>query len=233
MLASRDNILPIFFGWFALKSFTESVFVKAMATKLTGFEPPTGRQAKPCVLKLAPELHPKGDEGLLPSEYEKTIRKMKHGVLYTPWATNFPLVDAFFSFLKSNPMMLVGLRMATASGRHNSHTQLPACTAKGAFKSTAMYILCVWLCVPAETQGKEVEKGAEYVEGCTKCTAETHNGNNNKKTAQTDDRNAAQAAAIHTRFIENKKLPLRLTQTPSHKIIINKKKSSIAVPHKF
>ncbi|KAF8303047.1 hypothetical protein TcBrA4_0049650 [Trypanosoma cruzi] len=53
MLASRDNILPIFFGWFALKSSTESAFVKAIATKLTEFEPPTGRQAKPCVLKLA------------------------------------------------------------------------------------------------------------------------------------------------------------------------------------
>ncbi|RNC42216.1 putative retrotransposon hot spot (RHS) protein [Trypanosoma cruzi] len=97
MLASRDNILPIFFGLFALKSFTESAFAKAIATKLTEFEPPTGRQAKPCVLKLAPELHPKGDEGLLPSEYEKTIRKIKCGVLHTPWAANFPLVDGFFS----------------------------------------------------------------------------------------------------------------------------------------
>ncbi|RNC32311.1 putative retrotransposon hot spot (RHS) protein [Trypanosoma cruzi] len=97
MLASKDNISPIFFGWFALKSFTESAFVKVMATKLTEFEPPTGRQAKPCVLKLAPELHPKGDEGLLPSEYEKTIRKMKYGVLCKPWAANFPLEDAFFS----------------------------------------------------------------------------------------------------------------------------------------
>ncbi|RNC57677.1 retrotransposon hot spot (RHS) protein [Trypanosoma cruzi] len=97
MLASKDNILPIFFGWLALRPLTESAFVKVIATKLTEFEPPTGRQAKPCVLKLAPELHPKGDEGLLPSEYEKTIRKIKYGVLYKPWATNFPLVDAFSS----------------------------------------------------------------------------------------------------------------------------------------
>ncbi|RNC40264.1 putative retrotransposon hot spot (RHS) protein [Trypanosoma cruzi] len=97
MLASRDNILPIFFGLFALKSFAESAFAKVIATKPTEFEPPTGRQAKPCVLKLVPELHPKGDEVLLPSEYEKTIRKMKCGVLHKPWATNFPLVDGFFS----------------------------------------------------------------------------------------------------------------------------------------
>ncbi|KAF8306678.1 hypothetical protein TcBrA4_0021740 [Trypanosoma cruzi] len=65
MLASRDNILPIFFGWFALKSFTESAFVKVIATKPTEFEPPTGRQAKPLRLEVGPELHPKGDEGLL------------------------------------------------------------------------------------------------------------------------------------------------------------------------
>ncbi|RNC51356.1 retrotransposon hot spot (RHS) protein [Trypanosoma cruzi] len=96
MLASKDNILPIFFGWLALKSCTESALVKTIGTKLTEFEPPAGRQAKPCVLKLAPELHPKGDEGLLPSEYEKPIRKIKYGVLYKPAVANFPLVDIFF-----------------------------------------------------------------------------------------------------------------------------------------
>ncbi|RNC53397.1 putative retrotransposon hot spot (RHS) protein [Trypanosoma cruzi] len=96
MLASKDNILPIFFGWFALKSFTESAFVKVIGTKLTEFEPPTGRQAKPCVLKLAPEPHPKGDEGLLPSEYEKTIRKIKYGVLYKPWPQTFRWWTPFF-----------------------------------------------------------------------------------------------------------------------------------------
>ncbi|RNC35300.1 retrotransposon hot spot (RHS) protein [Trypanosoma cruzi] len=117
MLASKDNILPIFFGWLALKLCTESAFVKTIGTKLTAFKPPTGRQAKPCVLKLAPELHPKGDEGLLPSEYEKTIRKIKYGVLYKPVAQNFPLVDAFF-FVKSNPRTLVGLQITTAGGHH-------------------------------------------------------------------------------------------------------------------
>ncbi|PWV04338.1 putative retrotransposon hot spot protein (RHS) [Trypanosoma cruzi] len=119
MLASRDNILPIFFGWFALKSFTEGAFVTVMATKLTELEPPTGRQAKPCVLKLAPELHPKGDEGLLPREYEKTIRNIKYSLLCITWATNLPLVDAFY-FVDSNLMTLVGLRMATAGEHHTT-----------------------------------------------------------------------------------------------------------------
>ncbi|KAF8298222.1 retrotransposon hot spot protein (RHS), putative, partial [Trypanosoma cruzi] len=44
---------------------------------------------------------------------------MKHGVLHTPWAANVPLVDAFF-FVDSNPMTLVGLRMATAGGHHTT-----------------------------------------------------------------------------------------------------------------
>ncbi|EKF26028.1 retrotransposon hot spot (RHS) protein, putative, partial [Trypanosoma cruzi marinkellei] len=119
LLASKDIIFPIFFECFALKSFTESAFVKAMANKLTELEPPTRRQAKPCVLKLNPELHPKVYEGLVPSEYETKIRKINYGVLYKPWVTNFPLVDAFF-FMESNPMTLVGLQMTTASQHHTT-----------------------------------------------------------------------------------------------------------------
>ncbi|EKF29481.1 retrotransposon hot spot (RHS) protein, putative [Trypanosoma cruzi marinkellei] len=119
ILTSKGIIFPIFFKCFALKSFMESAFVKVMATKLTELEPPTGRQAKPCVLKLNPELHPKGYEGLVPSEYETKIRKIKHGVLYKPWVTNFPLVDAFF-FMESNPKTTVGLQMATAGGHHTT-----------------------------------------------------------------------------------------------------------------
>ncbi|KAF5215198.1 hypothetical protein ECC02_012124 [Trypanosoma cruzi] len=49
------------------------------------------------------------------------------------------------------------LLMATEED-NSRHTQLPACTTKGAFKPTAMCILCVWLCVPAATQSKEIEK---------------------------------------------------------------------------
>ncbi|KAF5218693.1 hypothetical protein ECC02_008398 [Trypanosoma cruzi] len=66
-----------------------------------------------------------------------------------------------------------------------------------------VHLVCVWLCVPAETQSKEVEKREQSMwrDAQQKCTAETHNGNNNKKTAQTHDCTAAQAAAIHTRFI--------------------------------
>ncbi|KAF5217720.1 hypothetical protein ECC02_009414 [Trypanosoma cruzi] len=110
------------------------------------------------------------------------------------------------------------LLMATEED-NSRHTQLPACTAKGAFKSTAMCILCVcvWLCVPAETQGKEVEKREQSMRrDAQKCTAETRNGNNKKKTAQTHDCTAAQAVAIHTRFIENKKTSPFVLYKPHH-----------------
>ncbi|ESS55893.1 hypothetical protein TCDM_12611 [Trypanosoma cruzi Dm28c] len=96
------------------------------------------------------------------------------------------------------------LLMATEED-NSRHTQLPACTTKGAFKSTAMCTLCVCVCVPAETQSKDVEKEAEYVERSTKCTAEARGRSNNKKTAQTHDCTAFQAAVIHTIFIENTK----------------------------
>ncbi|ESS62141.1 hypothetical protein TCDM_10221 [Trypanosoma cruzi Dm28c] len=66
-----------------------------------------------------------------------------------------------------------------------------------------------------------------------KCTAEVCGRNKKKKTAQTHDCTAAQAAAIHTRFIQNKNTFPFVLQTPPHKIIINKKKSSITAPHKF
>ncbi|RNC32059.1 hypothetical protein TcCL_Unassigned05369, partial [Trypanosoma cruzi] len=46
-----------------------------------------------------------------------------------------------------------------ATEENSRHTQLPACTTKGAFKPTAMCNLCVCgCCVPAETQSKDVEK---------------------------------------------------------------------------
>ncbi|ESS55655.1 hypothetical protein TCDM_12860 [Trypanosoma cruzi Dm28c] len=97
-----------------------------------------------------------------------------------------------------------------------------------------VHLVCVVVCACRNTKQTSRKEGVEYVEGRKKCTAEVRNGSNKKKTAQTHDCTAVQAAAIHTRFIENKKnVPLRLTQTPSHKLIINKKKSSITVPNKF
>ncbi|KAF5213771.1 hypothetical protein ECC02_013686 [Trypanosoma cruzi] len=91
---------------------------------------------------------------------------------------------------------------------HGRRQQPPHATASMHYKRSIqihcnVHRVCVWLCVPAETQSKEVEKREQSMwrDAQQKCTAETHGRNNNKKTAQTHDRTAAQAVAIHTRFI--------------------------------
>ncbi|KAF5217017.1 hypothetical protein ECC02_010169 [Trypanosoma cruzi] len=96
---------------------------------------------------------------------------------------------------------------------HGRRQQPPHATASMHYKRSIqthcnVHLVCVWLCVPAETQSKEVEKREQSMwRDAQKCTAETHNGNNKEKTAQTHEWTAAQAVAIHTRFIENKKRP--------------------------
>ncbi|KAF5214644.1 hypothetical protein ECC02_012736 [Trypanosoma cruzi] len=90
---------------------------------------------------------------------------------------------------------------------HGRRKQPPHATASMHYKRSIqihcnVHLVCVWLCVPAETQSKEVEKREQSMwRDAQKCTAETHGRNNNKKTAQTHDSTAAQAVAIHTKFI--------------------------------
>ncbi|ESS62334.1 hypothetical protein TCDM_10022 [Trypanosoma cruzi Dm28c] len=98
-------------------------------------------------------------------------------------------------------------RKTTAATRNCQH----ALQKEHSYPPQCASCVCVCGCVPAETQSKDVEKREQSMwRDAQKCTAGTHNGNNNKKTAQTHDCTAAQAAAIHTIFIENKKRPLRL-----------------------
>ncbi|RNC33733.1 hypothetical protein TcCL_Unassigned03538 [Trypanosoma cruzi] len=88
---------------------------------------------------------------------------------------------------------------------HGRRQQPPHATASMHYKRSIhihcnVHIVCV--CVPAETQSKEVEKREQSMwRDAQKCTAGTHGGDNKKKTAQTHDCTAAQAAAIHKRFI--------------------------------
>ncbi|ESS54939.1 hypothetical protein TCDM_13629 [Trypanosoma cruzi Dm28c] len=90
------------------------------------------------------------------------------------------------------------LRLVATEEDNSRHTQLPAYTTKEAFKYTAMCILS--LC--AATQSKKVEKRKQSTwRDAKKCTAEVRGGNNKKKTAQTHDCTAVQAAAIRIRFI--------------------------------
>ncbi|RNC36629.1 hypothetical protein TcCL_Unassigned00385 [Trypanosoma cruzi] len=67
--------------------------------------------------------------------------------------------------LRTPPSLLF---MATEED-NSRHTQLPACTAKGAFISTAMCILWLCGCVCLQKhKAKKIKKGPEHVEGRTK-----------------------------------------------------------------
>ncbi|PBJ68684.1 retrotransposon hot spot (RHS) protein [Trypanosoma cruzi cruzi] len=115
----RDCLMHADFGKCAMFAFLNVVFMAAIRRKLKELRPPTRRPSHRC----APDVH--SQEGptshyFLPS-VERIDKKtcINHRVLYIPEAENFPLVDGFF-FMDSNPMTLVGLRMATAGGHHTT-----------------------------------------------------------------------------------------------------------------
>ncbi|KAF5214806.1 hypothetical protein ECC02_012564 [Trypanosoma cruzi] len=116
------------------------------------------------------------------------------------------------------------LLMATEED-NSRHTQLPACTAKEAFKSTAMRILCVCAC--RNTKQRSRKKRAEYVERRKKM----YSGGAWRKQQEEDRSNSrlhcspgsGNSHKICLKQKTKKILPLYLIQTPSHKIIINKK----------
>ncbi|KAF5217544.1 hypothetical protein ECC02_009601 [Trypanosoma cruzi] len=79
------------------------------------------------------------------------------------------------------------LLFMAAEEENRRHTQMPACTTKGASKSNEMCILCVCVVVCACRHTKQRSKNrSRACEGThkQKCTAETRGGNNKKKTAQ-------------------------------------------------
>ncbi|KAF5217719.1 hypothetical protein ECC02_009413 [Trypanosoma cruzi] len=118
----------------------------------------------------------------------------------------------------------LGLRAPSLppSHGHGRRQQPPHATASMHYKRSIqihcnVHLVCVVVCACSNTRQRCRKEGAEYVERRTKCTAETHNGNNKKeKTAQTNDCTAAQAVAIHTRFIENKKTSPFVLYKPHH-----------------
>ncbi|EKF38920.1 hypothetical protein MOQ_000864 [Trypanosoma cruzi marinkellei] len=89
---------------------------------------------------------------------------------------------------------------------HGRRQQPPHATASMHYKRS-IQIHCnvnlVCACRNKKKYKKEKIKGSNKCKRTQKpkCTAEVHGGNNRKKTAQTHDCTAAQAAAIHTRFI--------------------------------
>ncbi|EKG00594.1 hypothetical protein TCSYLVIO_008452, partial [Trypanosoma cruzi] len=183
-------------------------------------QPPTMQEEKTSTI-ISPSSFPQPQEnGQNPAATTQRIRS-RRTLIHPSRSTKLPAIPPSMghgaqlravtrgaSHPQENRLGVRSLLLMTTEEDNSRHTQLPACTTKGAFISTAMCILCV----PAETKSKEVEKREQSMwRDAQKCTAGTHNGSSNKKTAQTHDCTAAQAAAIHTIFIENKKRPLRLT----------------------
>ncbi|RNC32429.1 retrotransposon hot spot (RHS) protein, partial [Trypanosoma cruzi] len=82
--------------------------------------PPGRREPHSCALKEHSDTSFTRKEVLPPPERLSNPVAMDHWVLYEPKVQHFPLVDGFF-FVDSNPMTLVGLRMATA-GEHRTTT---------------------------------------------------------------------------------------------------------------
>ncbi|PWV05617.1 putative retrotransposon hot spot (RHS) protein [Trypanosoma cruzi] len=115
----RDCLMHANFGKCAMFAFLNVAFMAAIRRKLKELKPPPRRPSHRC----APDVH--SQEGptshyFLPSA-ERIGKKtcINHRLLYIPEVENFPLVDGFF-FMDSNPMTLVGLRMATAGGHHTT-----------------------------------------------------------------------------------------------------------------
>ncbi|PWV02058.1 putative retrotransposon hot spot protein (RHS) [Trypanosoma cruzi] len=119
MLASKDNILPIFFGWFALKSSTESAFAKAIATKLTELQPPPSSKPRSSVPTLNPQGYPTEAAAITELELFDCPQDLNYRLPYLTTFPNSPLLDGFF-FVESNPMALVGLRMTAVGGHHTT-----------------------------------------------------------------------------------------------------------------
>ncbi|RNC34743.1 retrotransposon hot spot (RHS) protein, partial [Trypanosoma cruzi] len=77
------------------------------------------RKSHRCALAVYSQERSTRHHVLPPLEHFSERIDVECGVLYVTEVENFPLVDAFF-FVKSNPMTLVGLRMAAAGGHHTT-----------------------------------------------------------------------------------------------------------------
>ncbi|EAN90432.1 putative retrotransposon hot spot (RHS) protein [Trypanosoma cruzi] len=114
-----DYVPPYLIEKYAASAFLNEDFLRAIRLKIRELRPPGRREPHSCALKEHSDKSFTRKEVLPPPERLSNPVAMDHWVLYKPWATNFPLVDAFF-FVDSNPMTLVGLRMTTAGGHHTT-----------------------------------------------------------------------------------------------------------------
>ncbi|ESS54952.1 retrotransposon hot spot (RHS) protein [Trypanosoma cruzi Dm28c] len=115
----KDYLISENFGRCTVFAFLNGSFVSAIERRLRELRPSPQSQSHRCALAVYSQERSTRHHVLPPLEHFSERIDVEFWVLYTPWAANFPLVDGFF-FVKSNPMTLVGLRMATAGGHHTT-----------------------------------------------------------------------------------------------------------------
>ncbi|PWU86222.1 putative retrotransposon hot spot (RHS) protein [Trypanosoma cruzi] len=113
----KDYLISENFGRSTVFAFLNGTFVSAIERRLRELRPSPQRQSHRCALAVYSQERSTRHHVLPPLEHFSERIDVECGVLYVTEVEKFPLVDAFF-FVKSNPMTLVGLRMATAGEHH-------------------------------------------------------------------------------------------------------------------
>ncbi|RNC35445.1 putative retrotransposon hot spot (RHS) protein [Trypanosoma cruzi] len=115
----RDCLMHANFGKCAMFAFLNVAFMAAIRRKLKELRPPTRLHSHRCAPDVRSQEGPTSHYFLPSAEHIDKKTCINHRLLYIPEVENFPLVDGFF-FVDSNPMTLVGLRMATAGEHHTT-----------------------------------------------------------------------------------------------------------------
>ncbi|PBJ81001.1 retrotransposon hot spot (RHS) protein [Trypanosoma cruzi cruzi] len=114
-----DYLISENFGRSTVFAFLNGSFVSAIERRLRELRPSPQRQSHRCALAVYSQERSTRHHVLPPLEHFSERIDVECGVLYVTEVEDFPLLDAFF-FVKTKPMTLVGLRMATAGGHHTT-----------------------------------------------------------------------------------------------------------------
>ncbi|EKF30437.1 retrotransposon hot spot (RHS) protein, putative [Trypanosoma cruzi marinkellei] len=121
ILAIKDDLISKTLERCTIFLFLAEDFITAIRHKLRELRRTTRRQPHRCALEVYSQERPTRHDVLPSLEYFSEKVDVNYWVLYVPEVEDFPLVDGF-SFVESNPMTLVGLRMTTAGGCHTTTT---------------------------------------------------------------------------------------------------------------
>ncbi|RNF06571.1 putative retrotransposon hot spot (RHS) protein, partial [Trypanosoma cruzi] len=116
-----DYLISENFGRSTVFAFLNVSFVSGIERRLRELRPSPQRRSHRCAQAVYSRERSTRHHVLPPLEHFSERIDVEFWVLYVTEVENFPLVDGFF-FVKTNPMTLVGLRMATAGGHHTTNS---------------------------------------------------------------------------------------------------------------